>query len=289
MRTKPHYFAIGMFVIISVLLGLAGLVLLSSDALQAPDRFIETYVDESVQGIDVGTPFKLRGVKVGSVSQVSLVSSVYETSKMYVLIRIALDKRHMDLKNVEFEEELKRQISNGLRLHLVPQGITGLSFVEADLFPDALQPPLEIDWEPEVLYVPSIPSTLNLLSRSLERMAGQLNTLNLDVIGDNIEEMTGNLNETVVHVQKLMANASDASEDITENIRVASHDLPEITAHLKTTTDQLEAMIHSSDQDIDQILDNLRYITDEAGELIRMLKRYPGMLLSEPPEQKMSR
>ncbi|MDZ8117499.1 MlaD family protein [Pontiella agarivorans] len=289
MRTKPHYFAIGIFVIVAVLLGLAGLVLLSSDALQAPDRFIETYVDESVQGIDVGTPFKLRGVKVGSVSRVSLVSSVYETGKMYVLIRIALDKRHMDLEDTEFEKELERQIRNGLRLHIVPQGITGLSFVEADLFPERLRPPLEIDWEPEVLYVPSIPSTLSVLSRSLERFAEQLNTLNLDVIGSDIEEITGNLNETIVHVQELMANAAEASEDVAENIRTASHDLPEITANLKHTTDQLEMMVNSSDQDIDQVLQNLRYITDDARELIRMLKRYPGMLLSEPPEQKMSR
>lgn len=289
MSTKPHFFAIGIFVIAAVALGLIGLVLLSSDALRSPNRFIETYVDESVQGIDVGTPFKLRGVKVGSVSEVSIVSAVYDTRKMYVLIRIALDQDSLAISDDEFEDEVKRQITKGLRLRLVPQGITGLSFVEADLFPETTQPPLEIDWEPDVLYVPSIPSTLNLLSRSLERLAEQLNTLNLDKIGGDIEKITGDLSKTLVHVEELMAHAANASEDVAENVRVASHDLPEITDNLKKTTDQLESMINSSDQDIDQILLNLRYITDDTRELIRMLKRYPGMLLSEPPDKNLTR
>ncbi len=289
MSTKPHYFAIGIFVITAVTIGLIGLVLLSSNALQSPDRFIETYVDESVQGIDVGTPFKLRGVKVGNVSQVSMVSSVYDTRKMYVLIRVALDKSMLDLGEEQFENEVKDQVARGLRLRLVPQGITGLSFVEADLFPDSTQPPLDIDWKPEVLYVPSAPSTMSLLSRSLERLAEQLNTLNLDVIGADVENITSNLSETMVYVEELMGNAAKASEEVAENVRVASHDLPQITSNLISTTDQLESMINSSDQDIEQVLKNMRYITDDTRELIRMLKKHPGMLLSEPPKKNLSR
>lgn len=289
MSTKPHYFAIGIFVIAAVMLGLVGLVLLSSDALQSPDRFIETYVDESVQGIDVGTPFKLRGVKVGSVSKIAMVSSMYETRKMYVLIRIALDKSSLSIADDEFEDEVDEQIERGLRLRLVPQGITGLSFVEADLFPDSTKPPLEIDWEPDVIYVPSMPSTMTLISQSIERIAEQLNTLNLDKIGGDIENITGDLSKTVVHMEKLMGNTAMASEEVVENVRKASNDLPEITANLKRTTDQLEVIINSSDQDIDQVLLNLRYITDDARELIRMLKRHPGMLLSEPPDKNLTR
>ena len=70
---------------------------------------------------------------------------------------------------------------------------------------------------------------------------------------------------------------------------MASHDLPTITSNLTETTEQLETLIRSSDQDIDQVLTNLRYITDDARELIRMLKRYPGMLLSEPPDKTLNR
>ena len=57
MSTKPHYFAVGIFVLVSCALGLVGIIAISSDALKSPKYFIETYIDESVQGIDIGTPF----------------------------------------------------------------------------------------------------------------------------------------------------------------------------------------------------------------------------------------
>ena len=82
MSSKPHYFAIGVFVLTATILGLIGIVLVSQDAMRSPKYFLETYVDESVQGIDVGTPFKFRGVKAGNVSEIALVSSVYDTRKM---------------------------------------------------------------------------------------------------------------------------------------------------------------------------------------------------------------
>ncbi|WP_372807300.1 MlaD family protein [Pontiella sp.] len=285
MSTKPHYFAIGLFVLAATALGLIGIALLGSDALRSPSNFIETYVDESVQGIEVGTPFKLRGVKVGNVSAIAIVSSVYDTSRMYVMIRVALDENAIKLESDTFKGRVDEQVARGLRLKLVPQGITGLSFLEADIFPDAVADPLEIDWEPEYTYIPSTPSTLSLLSRSLERMAAQLDTVDLALIGGHIESFTSNLNVSIAHIEEITGNAAQVSGEVAQNFRQASADLPTMTTDLKETTGQLQEMIGSSDRDIEQILSNLRYITDDARELVRMLKRYPGMLLSEPPDQ----
>ncbi|MEI6892599.1 MAG: MlaD family protein [Pontiella sp.] len=287
--SKPQYFTIGIFVIIATALGLVGVVLLSSDALRAPERFIETYVDESVQGIDVGTPFKLRGVKVGSVSEIAMVSSEYDTAKMYVMIRIALEKSILKIEDNNFEELMQDQIEKGLRLKLIPLGITGLSFVEANFFPDTDADPLEINWKPNHIYVPSTPATMSLVSRSLERLSAQLDTLNLKKIGNNIESITSQLNISVLDIGTILKHASDVSEEVAENVLVASRDLPSITSNLMRTSDQFEGLIDSSDQDIDHVLLNLRYISDDARELIRMIKRYPGVLLSEPPEKSLSR
>ena len=288
MSTKPHYFAIGVFVLAATVLGLAGVVAFSSDALRSPKYFLETYVNESVQGIDVGTPFKFRGVKIGNISEIAMVSTEYETDKMYVMIRVALNDKEM-LEDIEaIPEQVRKQVEDGLRMKLVPQGITGLSFLEAEYYPDTDATPLEIDWEPKYTYIPSTPAMMTLLSRSIERLAAELDTLNLAEIGDNIEALTGNLNASVVHLEQIMGNAARASDEVIENVRMASNDLPTITSNLNTTVVDLQTMINSSDQDIDQVLSNLRYITDDARELIRMLKRHPGMLLSEPPDKNLS-
>lgn len=288
MSTKPHYFAIGVFVLAATALGLVGVVAFSTDAMRSPKYFLETYVDESVQGIDVGTPFKFRGVKIGNVSEITMVATEYETDKMYVLIRVALNDKEMLEDAESIPEQVRKQVADGLRMKLVPQGITGLSFLEAEYYPDTDARPLEIDWEPKYTYIPSTPAMMTLLSRSIERLAAELDTVNLAEIGGNIEALTSNLNASVVHLEQIMGNAAQASDEVIENVRMASDDLPTITSNLNTTVVELQTIINSSDQEIDQVLSNLRYITDDARELIRMLKRHPGMLLSEPPDKNLS-
>ena len=288
MSSKPHYFAIGVFVLAASTLGLIGAVVVSQDAMRSPKHFIETYVDESVQGIDVGTPFKFRGVKAGSVSEIALVSSVYDTRKMYVMVRVALDDRDLMEDEEEWQREIQQMIKNGLRLKLVPQGITGLSFLEAEFYPDTDSTPLEIEWEPRYTHIPSTPAMMTLLSRSIERVAAEINTLNLEGIGDNVESITSNLNASAIHVEQITRDAAEAADDVIANISLASGNLPQVTTNLVDSMLMVRGVISDSSHDFDQIMLNLRYITEDTKEFIRMIKRHPGMLLTEPPQKNLS-
>jgi phospholipid/cholesterol/gamma-HCH transport system substrate-binding protein/paraquat-inducible protein B len=287
--SRPHYFVIGLFVIISTILGVGGIILVSSDALRSPDRFVETYVDESVQGIDVGTPFKFRGVKVGNVSKIALVSTEYDTQKMYVMIRVALEEDKVSPDEKEFAREIRKHIRNGLRLKLVPQGITGLSFLEADFFPDSAAEPLEIDWEPKTIYIPSTPATMTMVTRSLARLAAQVDELDLLEINNNIVAATSNLNLTIQHIEEITGEAQRSSAQVIADVTLAASDMPAITSNLTVSTRQVQTLLYDSNEDVQQVLLNLRYITEDARELLRMLKRHPGMLLTEPPDKNLSR
>jgi len=57
MSRQPHYFAIGLFILAAMGLTVTGVIILGGSALSSPDYYLETYVNESVQGLDVGTPF----------------------------------------------------------------------------------------------------------------------------------------------------------------------------------------------------------------------------------------
>ena len=289
MSNKPHYLAIGIFVMVTTALGIVGVIAFSSDALRSPKYFLETYVDESVQGIDVGTPFKFRGVKVGTVSEIAMVSTAYKTDKMYVLIRVALDDKEMLQETSAIPEQVQKQIEAGLRMKLVPQGITGLSFLEAEYYPETKIDPLEIDWTPKYTYIPSTPAMMTLLSRSIEHITADLATLDLETIGSNVVLISSNLNLSVQNIEQITRNVAGAADDVVKNVKLAAADLPVVTSNLNDTVVSLEEIVTESDRDIEQILTNLRYITDDTRELIRMLRRYPGMLLSEPPEGTLSR
>lgn len=281
MSSRPHYFAIGLFVLAATALGVFGIILFGSDAMREPRYFMETYVDESVQGIEVGTPFKFRGVKVGNIHEIRMVSEVYETAKVYIMIRVALDEKVFTRNVSEHLERTEEMVDEGLRVKMVPQGITGLSFLDADFYPDGLTDPLEIDWEPGHTYIPSTPAMMTVIGRSIEHITAQVNTLDLEQIGANVEQITSNLNLSVQHIEQITREAAGISDDIMADVHESSENLTAMVADMRQ-------MVNDSDSDVDQILTNLRYITEETRELVRMIKRSPSMLLTEPPERNLS-
>jgi len=314
---KPHYFAIGLFVLIATVLGIAGVLVFGADRMSSPKYFVETYLDESAAGVDVGTPIRFRGVKVGSVTEVTLTSLEYETQKSYILIRSALDP-----KVVKAESDIIGRIEQsvgekGLRVKLVSQGITGLSYLEMDYDPEVAADRLPIDWKPRYCVVPSAPSMMHKVSKTIDRLTTQLDRIdiaaiglhaqgvvsNLEVasvelrqfivrldqvdvegIGSNVESMVVSLNDAAIDVKRI---AETASGEILSDVGAAAADLPSVTSNLVTSSEYLNSILSASDYKIDRILLNLNYTLEDIHELVRMVKRYPGVLLREPPTEKL--
>jgi ABC-type transporter Mla subunit MlaD len=77
---KLSYFKIGLFVISASVLAIIGILVLGAGALFQRTALVETYIEESVQGLDIGSPMKFRGVQVGKVEEITSRARVrYET------------------------------------------------------------------------------------------------------------------------------------------------------------------------------------------------------------------
>src|SRR3978361_1543949 len=130
MDSRRTAFRVGMFVISGVVVVLALLFFLSGSALHPGDPY-ETYFQESVQGLDVGTAVKFRGVTIGKITEVGLVTAEYppangnETNQnvsRQVVVRFSVDPR-----KIGAAVNIKQAIAHGLRVQITPQGITGLA------------------------------------------------------------------------------------------------------------------------------------------------------------------
>jgi paraquat-inducible protein B len=49
---------------------------------------------------------------------------------------------------------IRGEVEKGLRVRQVPQGVTGLSYLELDYADPTSNPPLAFEWNPEHVYVP---------------------------------------------------------------------------------------------------------------------------------------
>jgi ABC-type transporter Mla subunit MlaD len=188
MSAKPNYFKIGMFVILGCTILTVALLVWGAGALFREQVRAETFIDESVQGLEVGASVRYRGVKVGKVTEISFVHNYYEqsnpeTDPRYALVRFTLYpdtfRGHLpkDLGAIMTNEIEKR----GLRCRLAPQGVTGMLYLEVDYVIDAKTnkpiEPLKMTWNQDAsryYYIPSAPSTITRWGDSLDKIMAQV-------------------------------------------------------------------------------------------------------------------
>ena len=206
MSAKANYFKIGIFVISAVIIAIVAIIILGVGTVFQKKLMMETYIEGSVQGLDVGSPVKFRGVKIGSVEEITFVYQEYEldpTSEeyirygQYILVKVALEPMR-DITEEERRQFMKKMIERGLRVRLASQGITGAAYLEADYLDDSEKhPPLEITWKPKTYYIPSVPSTITQFTESIDKILSKLEQINIDGITSGIEETLKDMTKTL--------------------------------------------------------------------------------------------
>ena len=226
------YFKIGLFVICAIVIGVIGVVVLGGAKFFQKKNIIETYIDESVQGLDIGSPVKFRCVPVGNVEEITLTGVEYGTRRGYVVVRAGISRNVFqfslaDPANPAFIAEVQR----GLRVRLAPQGLTGQAYLEADYLNPKLNPPLEIDWRPKYPYVPSAQSRITQLSDAVERILRNVEQL-------DIQRLIGSVESSLKTIDKL---ASGANLDKISTQAVA------LLTEVRETNLQLKQVVGGSD------------------------------------------
>ncbi|HMV57089.1 MAG: MlaD family protein [Nitrospira sp.] len=211
MSAKANYHKIGVFIVLGLVTLIIAIVALSGGKWFKNVVYWESYFDESVQGLAVGSPIKYRGVQVGTVEAIGFVGDVYgaELGKedllrygRYILVRGSV----ADLSPHLTEEEKKAQhggrITAGLRVRLASQGVTGVVYLEADYLDAQQYPTLDVPWKPQAVYLPSAPSTVSVLGAALHTIARDLEKADIHTI-------TRNLDSLVLEVTKLVKDTNE--------------------------------------------------------------------------------
>jgi len=196
---RPLYFRVGALVVAGLVLAVGFVLFLTSGALRGQQVVFETYVRESVAGLDVGAPVRFRGVPVGRVTELGLVSVVYgatarapeDTTARLVLVRFAVDPERYGRTSVE------SAVAAGLRVRIASSGVTGLAYLEVDFTDPARAPVIDVPWTPTFPVIPSVPSTITQVTSAAERLMTQLAGLDLDALVGAINGLVTDLRRQV--------------------------------------------------------------------------------------------
>ena len=78
MSKKTNFYKIGLFVISGMTFLVLLIIILGARSMFEKKYVVETYFDESVQGLDIGSPVKFRGVAIGNVTEITFVQDKYK-------------------------------------------------------------------------------------------------------------------------------------------------------------------------------------------------------------------
>ena len=267
MSQKANYFKLGLFVIGALIAGIVVLLVIGSGRWFERKSTIETYFNESVQGLDIGSKLKYRGVVIGEVTKISFTYVVYQQDlpmaqrARFVLVESQINPRLVggraatgDLTTVE---GAKAEVERGLRIRLTPQGITGTSFLELD-YVDPPPAVLPIAWTPNNVYIPSTPSTVSQFVNAASDIIDRLHRLDIE--------------GTLANVNKLL---------VTTNERLSAIDTKGLSDRANRTLDRLDTTLAGIDS---------RKLTEEGTALLAELRETNGelrKLLANPSWQKL--
>jgi paraquat-inducible protein B len=269
MKTKISPAVVGAFVLGAFAIGIIALLALGSLSIfSKPARFM-VYFDESISGLDEGSPVKLRGVRVGHVVGIS-VRYDQATSKSVAAVLCEINRGSITDANganldISDREAIQALVDRGLRAQLQVIGLaTGLLFVELDFMDKHRYPDTSMATDVKYVVIPSAPSPISEFQASATTLLSHMQQVDFKGLSD---ELKGLLAETRLRIEGvdfkgLAAQWKKTGESVDALAR--SPDVLRTLVNLNRTLDDLRAAIAKVDTQVDTNGKDLRATLAEA-------------------------
>jgi len=291
MSTKVSKTAIGAFVLGAIALFVAGVLLLGAGKFFTREFTYVTYFEGSVKGLNIGSPVMFRGVKVGEVTDISIIA---DPSKLQLEIPVifTLDPAKFRGTREEFQRDSKRiekaVVEMGLRTQLQTMSfVTGQLMVALDFFPG--KPANYVGLNKNYPEIPSIPTSLEQLQKTLENLPFREIVTNLNDTMVVVERLVKNIeakkpldtvesairdvqvlvkhtNEKIDPLVESITRTSSAAEatlnETKETMASARGDLKEVAASTKSTLESAQSALKQSEQTLQTYSEDSRLVTE---------------------------
>ena len=290
-NSNPNYFRLGLFVLAAIGALIAVILVFGSGQIFQKTFEVETYIKQSVTGLDNGASVRFRGVKVGQVISVGLTGEIYEKNvplterKAYVIVRMLING---DPK--EFLGDANNRVAANLRARVKTMGITGVNYIELDFESRKTDYPiLTYTWKPEYPVIPSLPSPADEIFSGLQKVVSNLSTLNLAETQQKFDSLVNNLNTVIAGSGKGNQGIAQSVNELNTllaklNGVTSNAELELLTQELVASSVVLRQMLSSAQGDTAITIENLKQASEQLNELTRIASRSPSTLIwGEPP------
>lgn len=247
MRKEPNKKLIGLFVIIGVVifaLLIAGYV--RKELFPPKENMVVMYFDESVKGLSVGSPVVFKGVEIGKVAKIDLITNPENMEfKIPVYVKLGENKVNPYGKRTFYEDKmlLDELIKKGLRARLITQNyLTGQLMIELEMLPDTpikLRSPRQ-----HVLEIPTVLSPIGELSKNMQKLPiretlDRLNSI-LGTIDKQLPDIMPEIASIAKNLNKIVMVGSKDSSGTLSNLNKTLFDISEAAKAIRIFMEYLQ-------------------------------------------------
>jgi phospholipid/cholesterol/gamma-HCH transport system substrate-binding protein len=248
MATLKTKFSVGLFLIIGIAVIIVGIIWLGMSNYLEKGRLFVAYFDESVQGLDVDSPVKYRGVHIGRVHTIGVAPDGK-------LIQVVL-KIESDITPEGDTENLVAQLKS--------VGITGLMFLELEQKDGDAEDYPPFSFTPQYPVIATRPSEISKIFRGIEDIFAMFRALDADTISNELTLVLKKVNKTIDDAQ-----LADLINEIRTTIKsfqamVKTEKIDRLLASLEKTSGSFNQMAVNADGGITEI----RETVNRLGEVI---------------------
>jgi paraquat-inducible protein B len=255
MKTKISPAVVGAFVLGAFAIGIIALLALGSLSIfSKPERFM-VYFDESISGLDEGSPVKLRGVRVGHVVGISIRYD-RATSKSVAAVLCEINRGSITDESganldISDREALQSLVDRGLRAQLQVIGLaTGLLFVELDFMDPHRYPDSSLTTDVKYVVIPSAPSPISEFQASATTLLSHIQQVDFQGLSDNLKKLLAETTQRIdgVDFKGLVAQWRKTGESVDSLAR--SPEVLRTLVNLNRTLDDLRGAIGRLDSQV---------------------------------------
>jgi phospholipid/cholesterol/gamma-HCH transport system substrate-binding protein len=261
MATQKTKFTVGLFVTFGLGIALLAFIWLGMSRFLEKGQYYATYFDKSVQGLDIDSDVKYRGVTIGRVDSIGVAP---DSKLIQVVLKI----------------ETGQKLGDDIVAQLSTAGITGAMFVDLDRKEEG-----DIDQSPELTFpseypiVSSKPSaTISDLSEGLVDVFSQIKALDLGGISKKVKLTLDNINLAIADadIKGLSTSIAASLDDIRlivdrerwDNIFASVNDILDNAdsslLHLDNSIASLERITEGKAETVENAIDDLKIAMEKA-------------------------
>jgi paraquat-inducible protein B len=255
---------IGIFVLGAIALLVVALVIFGSGKIFKKNVPVVFYFEGSVTGLNIGSAVMIRGVQVGSVTNVVLQ---FNPQDMALRIPVYADfdpDKVVRIGGIKYEGAeraamFKSLIEHGLRGQLQMQSmLTGLLMINLDFLPNT--PVRLVGTDPKQFEIPTVPTTMEELSKKIEKLP--------------IEEIFNKLADTLERVEEVISSPeveggikdlAQGMKDVRKLIKSIDDEIKPMSASIQGTMKDTRALISNADKLVQNVDRQVEPLASKAG------------------------